>query len=141
MYDAYWDLTANRRLDMQRRATDLFFRERLYKDREKGLWDSKGRGAYLKEWDDWFRAAGMDFNREMQMAGNWASELFGGKASFVMPDRDTMDRIGMAIRAPNVKFVNSRAAMTMRQATLSAMHNSVWTLRGALGNEASMLHR
>lgn len=37
-------------------------------------------------------------------------------------------------------MVDTRMAYTMRQSALQAMHNSAYSLRGAVGNEARMLH-
>lgn len=141
-YDAFWDLTSKRRNELQQKATELFFHERLYRDRDRGAFDGRAWKAYGKSWDDWFHAAGMDMSREWKMASNSISRFFGNGDQYdIMPDRDTMDAIGASILSPNTRFVNTRAAQTMRQATLSAMHNSVYSLRGALGNEASMMHR
>jgi len=36
--------------------------------------------------------------------------------------------------------VDTRMAYTMRQSSLQAMHNSAYSLRGAIGNEARILH-
>jgi hypothetical protein len=37
-------------------------------------------------------------------------------------------------------WVDTRMAYTMRQAALQAMHDSAYSLRGAIGNEARLLH-
>jgi len=37
-------------------------------------------------------------------------------------------------------MVDSRMAYTMRQSALQAMHDSAYSLRGAIGNEARLLH-
>ena len=39
------------------------------------------------------------------------------------------------------RIVSTRAAFTMRQATIQAMHDSAYNLNAVLGNEASLLHR
>lgn len=39
------------------------------------------------------------------------------------------------------QVVDTRAASTMRQASLKAMHDSMYNLRAILGNEASLIHR
>ena len=58
------------------------------------------------------------------------------------PSIEEIENVGFSLMGrPRNRFVNTRAAQTMRQASLSAMHNSVYSLRGALGNEASLLHR
>lgn len=54
--------------------------------------------------------------------------------------RDDYEAIGFGSLRPTRKLVDTNAARTMRQATLSAMHNSVYSLRGAIGNEANLLH-
>lgn len=52
-----------------------------------------------------------------------------------------LERLG---NAGNPEFasrvIDTRMAYTMRQASLHAMHNSAYSLRGALGNEANLLH-
>lgn len=64
-------------------------------------------------------------------------DLFGTTG----PSVEEIENIGLSLmNRPRQRFVNTKAAQTMRQATLSAMHNSVYSLRGAMGNEASMMH-
>jgi hypothetical protein len=36
--------------------------------------------------------------------------------------------------------VDTRMAYTMRRAALNALHNSAYSLRGAIGNEANLMH-
>ena len=54
-----------------------------------------------------------------------------------------IERLGGA--GPRPEFagpvVDTRMAYTMRQAALNAMHNSAYSLRAAIGNEAHLLHR
>jgi hypothetical protein len=38
-------------------------------------------------------------------------------------------------------WVDTRMAYTMRRAALQAMHDSAYSLRGAIGNEARLMHR
>lgn len=54
--------------------------------------------------------------------------------------REDYEVIGLNRMIPRRRIVDTYAAKTMRQATLSAMHNSVYSLRGAIGNEASLMH-
>lgn len=73
--------------------------------------------------------------------GGYAGWTAGGSPfKFVGPSKEAIEAIGIAATAPRTRMVNTRAAQTMRQATMAAMHNSVYALRGALGNEASLAH-
>lgn len=54
-----------------------------------------------------------------------------------------LERVGAA--GPRSEFAgpvaDTRMSYTMRQSALNAMHNSAYSLRGAIGNEAHLMHR
>lgn len=51
-----------------------------------------------------------------------------------------LERLGQTGQEFGGPVVDTRMAYTMRQASLQAMHNSAYSLRGAIGNEATLLH-
>lgn len=52
----------------------------------------------------------------------------------------TLERIGMSGPEYATPVVDTRMSYTMRQSALGAMHNSAYSLRSAIGNEARFLH-
>ena len=125
--DDYWEMHPKTRKEYDNRMMEKYYEHRLYKDRTIGLLSPRAWDAYAKSWGDWFEGAGTA----------WVSAGSGMK-------REQIEAIGQSFMSPvnrYTRFVDSRMASTMRQASLAAMHNSVYSLRGALGNEASMYHR
>lgn len=51
-----------------------------------------------------------------------------------------LEQIGASKQEFASPLVDTRMAYTMRQAALNAMHNSAYSLRGAIGNEANLAH-
>lgn len=51
-----------------------------------------------------------------------------------------MERLGQTRSEFASPVIDTRQAYTMRQAALHAMHDSAYSLRGAIGNEARMMH-
>lgn len=51
-----------------------------------------------------------------------------------------LERLGAGEHEFAGPVVDTRMAYTMRRAALNAMHNSAYTLRGAIGNEANLMH-
>lgn len=51
-----------------------------------------------------------------------------------------LERLGAGEPEFAQPVVDTRMAYTMRRAALDAMHNSAYTLRGAIGNEANLIH-
>jgi hypothetical protein len=53
-----------------------------------------------------------------------------------------LEQLGAGGREPEFAqpVVDTRMAYTMRRAALDAMHNSAYSLRGAIGNEANLAH-
>lgn len=83
--------------------------------------------------------AALAFTGPLGIAAFTAATIFGA-SKYTGPTDEEYESIAIRGRLGRPNFVNTAAAQTMRQATLSAMHNSVYSLRGALGNEASLLH-
>lgn len=52
----------------------------------------------------------------------------------------TLEEIGKGKPEYGTPVVDTRAAFTMRQAALQAMHDSAYSLRAVLGREARMMH-
>lgn len=163
----YWSLTAKQRADLAEYRRERFFYDRLYKDRERGFFSGEAWSAWGRQTEDWLTKEVSNLNRlklgsptgegGLQRAavgaivgtvlmpgiGTVLGAAIGGalNVQWSGPTFEEVEAIGAAHRyGPRTRFVDTMAAKTMRQRTLSAMHNSVYALRGALGNEASLMH-
>lgn len=67
-------------------------------------------------------SAPSEIGRATVKAAKFFQKLGGGRPEFATP------------------MIDTRQAYTMRQASLQAMHDSAYSLRGAIGNEARLLH-
>lgn len=166
--DAYWTLTPKQRADMANFRKEQFFYDRLYKDREKGFFSGEAWSAWWQHTEDWIEEGLAPLGRTRLSGGSvGVGSVLGGiiglalgpagvalgsalgagiggylGAELVGPSTEEVEAIGMArVFGPRTRLVDTQMAATMRQRTLSAMHNSVYSLRGALGNEASLMHR
>lgn len=179
--DPVWDMSDQQRYQIEKFRREIFFYDRLYRDRERGLFDQKAWTAWGRQQNDWFTGLKKDLGRIQwndpaksagltvagtatgwvvgsalgsflgpagTTVGGWLGGAIGGTLAAVNSpwiktvglSKEESEAIGISLAAPRTRFVNSRASATMRQATLAAMHNSVYSLRGALQHESQLIH-
>jgi hypothetical protein len=73
---------------------------------------------------------------------HWGVASLPGEIGRAIPKSlNLLERLGRGQPEFAGPIVDTRMAYTMRQSALQAMHNSAYSLKGAIGNEARLLHR